>query len=91
MSSENVNYSKKYNTPPFMWNKASSSFLTHNPIYKEIFHKCPSCNALSLKPDMPYSSYSPLSVKACKQRRCTLCGYIHNSEQLGGHLDEYTF
>jgi rubredoxin len=56
------------------------NLLSKYPQYKELFHKCPSCGKFSLKPVMHPSNFTPESIKNVKKRKCTLCGYIHDTE-----------
>lgn len=62
----------------FMRSSVSESFLRSNPLYKNIFKKCPSCNRFSLKPNLSSGNLTPQSAVNCKERKCTLCGYIHS-------------
>jgi hypothetical protein len=69
------------NIPPFMRSSVSAKFLSFNPVYKTIFRQCPSCNKFSLKPDIPSGIITPQIAAICKERKCTLCGYIHKENQ----------
>ena len=68
------------NVPMFMRSSVSASFLSKNPIYKNMFRKCPNCSKFSLKPNLSAGNLNPESAFKCKERKCTLCGYYNDGK-----------
>lgn len=63
--------------PVYMKSSVSQQFLTKNPIYKDIFKKCPNCNNFSLKPKHMNQMLDIKAAMNSNDRQCTQCGYVH--------------
>jgi ribosomal protein S27AE len=68
---------QKKGFPAYMRSSVSPQFLTKNPIYKHIFHKCPNCNNFSLKPTHMDRIKDLASAVNSNNRQCAKCGYTH--------------
>lgn len=58
--------------PPYQKKSVSSSWLSKNPKYRELFHRCPSCDLFSF---VNVDNYA----RKIKGRKCRNCGFTNES------------
>lgn len=67
----------KQKYPDYMRTSVTPQFLAKNPIYKDLFHKCPNCGNYSLKPVGMDHIKDISKTKDANVRRCGICSYTH--------------
>jgi hypothetical protein len=83
----------KNEIPIYMRSSISEHIRRKNPEYKELFHKCTSCDKFSLKP-MNMKNIDPTMLKQISNniaRKCTLCGYIYDPNATKAMWDNATW